>query len=206
MPTGRPKHDVVFGYRVVHEAGGPGQFVVPQGEAGYLIGEGWPRVPIWIGEASYMIAGPKGHIVNFLIDRGDQLVRMKEEPLWAPHRLCFCLYDEGVTPAGAARRAIWSVLGSFASGASAAGVLFQGRSRLGQAVSIADALASRREAGDHFAGRRVSEYSLPGLTARKVLEIASVVPGHAEREAAKIVRTSIRNTSFSNLAAWMFGS
>jgi hypothetical protein len=159
--------------------------------------------PITVGTYTYRIVGKKGHIVNWLAENGTQLIKIDDAPAFSRFKLVFTLYEPEKSVGETMRAVTTGLAGKIATGPAKDLLSLAGG--VSKALSAYDAVEEYGESSDGFRGKTVKHYVLPSATAKKILDINVVVPGNAD-SALKNVKTNIRNTNFSTLAAWMFGS
>ena len=206
-------HPVTFGYvRSIASAdtaalGMSGKAVMPGVEAGYLTGSpAAGRFPITIGAYSYLVKGPKGRLIKWLIDYGSQVVKIDTaNPAFAGLTLHILLRDPGVSPAGTVQAAAGSVATSAISGPGATFL-----SAMGNLTTARDVMHTIDETFINSGGAAdltvKTDYWFPGWTPEKVIEITT---GNAQSEiesAIRYVKTGRTEMNFSNIASWCFGS
>lgn len=199
---------VKFGYQRFDP--GVGTYVMPGAEVRHLTGVPGAHVPITIGAFTYRISGRKGHIVNWLVEHGAQVVRVDgRNPAFAAHHLTLVLHQPEKKLHEVVGEATAKIAGHFMPH-GVVGQLWEARERIGTAFATAEAAGDAWEAHRESrvaAGAGVPKhYTMPWMTAPKILDICLGVSRTEEEAALRVVPTRFREMNFSNIAAWMFGS
>lgn len=223
--------DVSFGYLRWLSAGGPtgqgGTHMIPGVEVDFLTGRGGaPRHPITVGLYDYRLAGNKGHLVNFLIAKGTQMVSVdSRNPDYAGRKLCILLEDKeksvsdafGDMAGGMARGALTggaiSAIGAISSAAGATASTANDLWELGSAAHDVGSGAMDAVTGGagnpgiipHLNKTRYNSVNAY-FSAFKVITITTDFAGSRRDTALRVAETGARNLNFSAIAAWAFGS
>lgn len=202
--------DVAFGYQRFDDT--VGRYVQSGLESMRFRSARERMYPINVGVYDYVIFGKKGYIVNWMKKYEDQLVKVADDPAYAGKRLHFMLHETVPSLGEQVCELFTGTAFRFVAGpAEHIHTAFERGGQMLQAYDYAETFRESGSAaeGDYapgLLGRKVDNYMFPALTKKKVLRLTTdPSPGDWE-SATKRVRTRVRSTTFSNVAAWMFGS
>ncbi|MGG5808468.1 hypothetical protein [Falsiroseomonas sp. CW058] len=198
-------HGLHYGYQVFDAH--LGSVVRPGEEVMFLADRSGAMRPINIGERTYRIFGPKGAIVNWMVAHGTQRVRVGRGFAGA-HHLALTLHR----PQKTWHEMVSGVTGSVAGAFMPAGAFEHAHSAMEMLHAAHEVHGG---AGDMLGGREVrapaagaepKHYLLPGMTAPKILDISLGVSRTEKEACIKWAETGQGELTFSQIAAWMFGS